>query len=236
MATSSTTALSFGAVLRLRTMRRIWYAQIVSVFGDFLAIFAVISVVSFRLHGTAAQVTWVQIAYLLPFALFGAVAGVFVDRWPLKATMILSDLVRGGLIALLIFATHLWQFYLVLVLLSLVSIFFMPAQSVAIRLSVPREGLLSANSLKQQVFFFMRIAGPAAAGLLVAVRSPYLLRPRRDQLRGICVSNRHRDRGSPQSGGNGQSRNVKFRSSQSVCGTLLWSEFHRAPRRTAVHY
>jgi hypothetical protein len=61
--------------LRLRTMRRIWYARIVSVFGDFLAIFAVISVVSFRLHGTAAQVTWVQISYLLPFALFGALAG-----------------------------------------------------------------------------------------------------------------------------------------------------------------
>jgi hypothetical protein len=76
--------------------------------------------------------------------------------------------VHGGLIALLIFATYLWQFYVVLVLLSLVSIFFMPAQSVAIRTTVPREGLLSTDALMQQVFFFMRIAGPQRPGLLVA--------------------------------------------------------------------
>ena len=167
-ASQATSVLSFGAVLRLRVLRRLWYAQMVSTFGDFLAIFAIISVVSFQLHGTPAQVTWVQISYLLPFALFGAIAGVFVDRWPLKPTMILSDVVRAVLIALLIFATHIWQFYAVLVGISLVSIFFMPAQSVVVRLAVPREGLLSANALMQQVFFIMRIAGPAAAGLLVA--------------------------------------------------------------------
>jgi DHA3 family macrolide efflux protein-like MFS transporter len=167
-ASQATPVLSFGAVLRLRVLRRLWYAQMVSSFGDFLALFAIISVVSFHLHGTPAQVTWVQISYLLPFALFGAIAGVFVDRWPLKPTMILSDVLRAALIALFIFATHMWQFYAVLVGISLVSIFFMPAQSVVVRLAVPREGLLSANALMQQVFFVMRIAGPAAAGLLVA--------------------------------------------------------------------
>ena len=35
--------LSMGAVLRVVTMRRLWYAQIVSTFGDFLALFAVIT-------------------------------------------------------------------------------------------------------------------------------------------------------------------------------------------------
>jgi MFS family permease len=167
-ASQATPVLSFGAVLRIRVLRRLWYAQMISSFGDFLALFAIISVVSFSLHGTPAQVTWVQISYLLPFALFGAIAGVFVDRWQLKPTMILSDVLRGALVALLIFAAHLWQFYAVLVGISFVSIFFMPAQSVVVRLVVPREGLLSANALMQQVFFVMRIAGPAAAGLLVA--------------------------------------------------------------------
>ena len=169
MATPQVTpTMSMGAVLRIRVMRRIWYAQTISVFGDFLALFAVISVISFKLHGTAAQITGVQISYLLPFALFGTIAGVFVDRWPLKATMVSSDLVRAGLVLGLIFASHLWQFYAVLVGISLVSIFFMPAQSVAIRMALPKEGLLSANALMQQVFFGMRIVGPAVAGLLVA--------------------------------------------------------------------
>jgi MFS transporter, DHA3 family, macrolide efflux protein len=39
--------LSFSEVLRLRPVRRLWIAQIVSVFGDFLAVFAIIAVVTF---------------------------------------------------------------------------------------------------------------------------------------------------------------------------------------------
>jgi DHA3 family macrolide efflux protein-like MFS transporter len=82
--------LSMGAVLRIGMMRRLWYAQTISVFGDFLALFAVISVLTFRLHANAQQITGVQIAYVLPITL-GVLAGVFVDRWPLKATMVGSD-------------------------------------------------------------------------------------------------------------------------------------------------
>ena len=41
MATTGT-PLSFSDVLRLRPVRRLWIAQIVSVFGDFLAVFAII--------------------------------------------------------------------------------------------------------------------------------------------------------------------------------------------------
>jgi len=141
--------MSFRDVLRLTVMRRIWYAQVVSLLGDFLALFAVISVVSFRLHGTPAQVTGVQIAYMVPIAVLGPLAGVFVDRWALKPTLVSSDLIRAILVSLLLFTTTLWQIYLVLIAVSAVSSFFAPAQSVTIRQYVPREGLLSANALMQ---------------------------------------------------------------------------------------
>jgi MFS family permease len=160
--------MSFKDVLALPVMRRVWYAQVISLLGDFLALFAVISVVSFRLHGTPAQVTGVQIAYMLPLALLGPLAGVFVDRWQLKPTLVSSDLIRAGLVAMLIFTTTLWQVYIVLVALSAVSSFFAPAQSVTIRQHVPREGLLSANALMQIAMMGVRIVGPAAAGVLVA--------------------------------------------------------------------
>ena len=78
-------------------MRRLWYAQTISVFGDFLALFAVISILTFKLHATAQQVTGVQIAYMLPIAILGILAGVFVDRWPLKPTMVSSDSIRAAL-------------------------------------------------------------------------------------------------------------------------------------------
>ena len=160
--------LSMGDVLRVPMMRRLWYAQIISVFGDFLALFAVINVITFHLHANAQQVTGVQIAYMLPIAVLGILAGVFVDRWPLKPTMVSSDSIRACLCLLLIFATQLWHFYAILAAISVVSSFFSPAQGVAIRSAVPLHGLRSANALMQQVMFGMRIIGPALAGVMVS--------------------------------------------------------------------
>src|SRR4029077_11262706 len=101
-AAASPAPLSFGDVLRIPVMRRVWYAQVVSLFGDFLALFAVIAVVSFRMNGTPPQLTGLQIAYMLPIVFVGPVAGVFVDRWPIKPTLITSDLIRAALALLLI--------------------------------------------------------------------------------------------------------------------------------------
>jgi MFS transporter, DHA3 family, macrolide efflux protein len=160
--------LSMRDVMRISMMRRLWYAQVISVFGDFLALFAVISVITFKLHATAQQVTGVQISYMLPIAVLGILAGVFVDRWPLKPTMVSSDGIRACLCLLLLLATQVWHFYLILAAISVVSSFFGPAQGVAIRSAVPLHGLRSANALMQQVMFGMRIIGPAIAAFMVA--------------------------------------------------------------------
>jgi MFS family permease len=159
--------LTIREVLKLKPVRRLWLAQVVSVFGDFLAIFAVLSYVSFNLHASAAQVTLISVSFMIPFALIGPVAGVFVDRWNVKRTMIASDLIRAALALGLVFAGSLWQIYAILVLLSTVSTFFVPAQSVTLRTIVPREGLLAANALVQQAFQVMRIISPALAGAMV---------------------------------------------------------------------
>jgi MFS transporter, DHA3 family, macrolide efflux protein len=161
-----------GDVLRIPMLRRLWYAQIISVFGDFLALYAVIGILTFKLHANAQQVTGVQIAYMLPIAVLGILAGVFVDRWPLKPTMVSSDSLRAGLVLLLMFARHPWHFYAILAAISIVSSFFSPAQGVAIRSAVPLHGLRSANALMQQVMFGMRIIGPAIASFMVASFGP----------------------------------------------------------------
>jgi DHA3 family macrolide efflux protein-like MFS transporter len=159
--------MTFREVLGLTVMRRVWYAQIVSLLGDFLALFAVISVVTYRMQGTPQQVTGVQIAYMLPLAVLGPLSGVFVDRWPVKPTLIASDVIRAGLVLLLFVATSMTHIYLVLCALSCVSSFFAPAQSVTIRSHVPPNGLISANALMQMAMMGTRVIGPAAAGALV---------------------------------------------------------------------
>jgi MFS family permease len=164
--------LSMGDVMRIPMMRRLWYAQTISVFGDFLALFAVISILTFKLHATAQQVTGVQIAYMLPIAILGILAGVFVDRWPLKPTMVSSDSIRAALCLLLLAANQIWHFYAILAAISVVSSFFGPAQGIAVRSAVPLHGLRSANALLQQVMFGMRIIGPAIAAFMVAYLGP----------------------------------------------------------------
>lgn len=159
--------LTIREVLKLMPVRRLWAAQVVSVFGDFLAFFAVLAYVSFKLNASPARVTLISISFMIPFALIGPVAGVFVDRWNVKRTMIASDLTRAVLALGLVFVTDVWQIYAILFLLSAVSTFFVPAQTVTLRTIVPREGLLSANALVQQAFQVMRIISPALAGAMV---------------------------------------------------------------------
>ena len=160
--------LSFGQVLRVPGVSRLWAAQIVSIFGDFLAIFAVLSLVTFKLHGTAVQVSLIMVAFLLPFAFIGPIAGAFVDRWDVRTTMIASDLIRAGLVLLLLFVRDLNHIYAIFFALSAVSSFFVPAQSITLRTIVPQEGLMSANALMAQAMQVMQIVSPAVSGGLVA--------------------------------------------------------------------
>ena len=166
-ATNLPAPLSMREVFGLSGFKRLWLAQIVSILGDFLAIFGVINLITFKWHGTPLQVTNVLIAYSIPLAIVGPLAGVFIDRWNVKRTMIASDLIRAVLILGLVFVTRLEHIYVVFFLVSTVSSFFGPAQSVTLRTLVPMNGLMAANALMSQAFYTMRIIAPAAAGLLV---------------------------------------------------------------------
>src|SRR5260370_4286845 len=160
-------AYTLKTILQHRPFRTLWLAQFVSIFGDFLALFGVINLITFTWHGSAVQVTAVTIAYALPLAVIGPVAGVFVDHWNPKLVMISSDLIRAVLILLLTFATDARQICTIFALLSTVSSFFAPAQSVTLRTLVRMEGLLAANALMAQAFYVVRLVSPAAAGILI---------------------------------------------------------------------
>src|SRR5579871_798647 len=131
---SPTPNLSFRDVLKITSVRRLWLAQLVSIFGDFLAVFAVFSLVTFELHGTPTQVSMILVSYLAPLAVISPVAGVFVDKWNVKWTMIGSDLIRAVLVLILVVAKpNLPVIYGTFLALSTVSSFFVPAQSVAVK-------------------------------------------------------------------------------------------------------
>lgn len=167
-ASNPTPAFTQKTILKYQPFRTLWLAQFVSIFGDFLALFGVISLITFRLNGNAVQVTAVTIAYVLPLALISPFAGVFVDHWNVKRVMVSSDLIRAALILLLVFVTDVTQICLIFAVMSTVSSFFTPAQSVTVRTIVPQDGLLAANTMMSQAFYLVRLLSPFAAGALIA--------------------------------------------------------------------
>jgi MFS family permease len=159
--------------LRISAVKRLFIAQIVSVFGDFLALFAVLAHVTFNLHATATQVSMVMVSFLFPLAFISPIAGVYVDKWNVKLTMVGSDVIRGLLILMLVFVHDLKAIYGIFFVLAIVSAFFVPAQSVAVRTLSPAAGLMAVNALMSQAYQGSQIIAPSIAGGLVqAIGAP----------------------------------------------------------------
>ncbi|MEA2512730.1 MAG: hypothetical protein QOJ59_2217, partial [Thermomicrobiales bacterium] len=81
-------------VLRRRNFALLWFAGLVSLTGDWMLIVA-LPVTVYELTGSALATGGVLIANRLPALVLGSVAGVFVDRWDRKRTMVVANLVRA---------------------------------------------------------------------------------------------------------------------------------------------
>jgi MFS family permease len=163
-------AISARDLLKIRNFRLLWGGQAVSNFGDAITHLTLVLYINRLTDGNTQAIAWLLIALALPMATLGLVAGVFVDRWDRRRTMIVSDLLRGGLTLGFVAAAvwqQLWLIYVLAFLHTTVSSFFDPARGAVIPLVVPKEGLLAANSLSQTTLVFIRVLGTAVAGFLV---------------------------------------------------------------------
>src|SRR3954470_24713059 len=103
------------AVLRRRNFAMLWLGQLVSQIGDMVLIIALPFYV-YQLTGSLFQTGLMYIVETLPRILLGSLAGVFVDRWDRRWTMIASDLGRAGVLLLLLLVrdpSSLWLVYAV---------------------------------------------------------------------------------------------------------------------------
>jgi len=86
-----------------RNYTRLWYGQAVSSVGD--SVFAttlvlwVSQVLASGRSWAPAAVSGILVAATAAFALVGPVAGVFVDRWNRKSTMMRTEVIRGAMVA-----------------------------------------------------------------------------------------------------------------------------------------
>ena len=85
-------SLTYMQLLRSnRSFRRLWFGQVISELGNWFNFLAVLGLVRHVSQGAPAVTTIILLARLIPFTLFGPLAGAFVDRWSRRTVMIASD-------------------------------------------------------------------------------------------------------------------------------------------------
>jgi MFS family permease len=146
-----------------------WLAGTISVFGDRLHQIA-LGVMVLALTGSAMQTGFVFLAATLPNLLLGPIAGTFVDRWDQKRVMIVSDLIRAGLVLTLPFVVEIsvWLVYPLVFVVTTVSLFFRPAKTAILPRIVSRDDLMPANGAVWTGETLADIAGYPLAGVFVA--------------------------------------------------------------------
>lgn len=156
-----------------RTFSIIWIGQFLSLVSTSAVNFAIIIWLSLE-TGSAEVLAYSAIAALLPQAIIGPFAGVYIDRWDRKKVMIFADAFVAFCTLVMAISFYLGNesLLLIYVLLSLRSVgsaFHMPAMQAAIPMLAPENQLLRIAGINQMIQSVSSIAGPALGALAIGL-------------------------------------------------------------------
>ena len=157
---------------RHRNFQRLWWAQLISQVGDRIHQFALIALAAEKApHDTTFSLAKLLACTIVPVFVVQPFAGVFVDRWDRKTTLLICDFARAGLVMLiplgLMDRSSLLPVYGVVFLIFCFSRFYLPARLSIVPDIVDRRQLFAANSLVSSTGMVAFIVGSVAGGFLV---------------------------------------------------------------------
>ena len=130
----------------------------------------------YRMTGSGALLGLLGFVGQIPIFLLSPLAGLVADRWPRRRVVIAtqtSSMLLAFILAALTMTGHIrdgvWEIIVLATLLGIVNAFDVPARQSFLIEMVGREDLLNAIALNSSMFNGARVAGPAIAGVLVAV-------------------------------------------------------------------
>ena len=165
----------FRRVMSLRDFRLLVVATSTSMLGDQFALIATPWLV-LQLTGDPLAVGIVLALEGIPRAAFMLIGGAVTDRLAPRLIMLISDIVRLGLTAVMagaVFAgtVQMWMVYALALSFGLVAGFATPAEKSIVPMLVSDDDLQAGNSLVMGVTQFAGFVGPTLAGLAIAVNS-----------------------------------------------------------------
>jgi len=127
---------------------RLWLAQVVSPMGDWIGLFAILTLTARVGKGSPeAAIALVMSARMIPGFFLASVGGVLVDRWDRRRVMVACDVGRGLVLAALPLVGSVWGLFLASLVLEVLTLLWSPAKEASVPNLVAAERLASANSL-----------------------------------------------------------------------------------------
>lgn len=157
------------SVLRIPSFFFLVISEFFSQFAMNLLNFIVL-IVAFQLSGSNLAVAGAILACTLPSVFFGVIAGVFVDKWNKKKVLVYTNILRAIVVFPLIFVSQeLFAIYLLTFLVSLITQFFVPAETPIIPHLIPKKLLLPANAIFSMGIYGSLVVAYALSGPLLLV-------------------------------------------------------------------
>lgn len=143
---------------------RLWIAQFVTSIGDWIGLLA-ITITAARVWGDNAgtAIGLVIGARVVPSLFLGQIGGVLADRWNRYRVLVVCDIGRAVLYALLPFVDTVWQLVLASLIIEGFTMLWIPAKEALVPTLLPQRHLARANSLSA---FATYGTFPLASGLL----------------------------------------------------------------------
>ncbi|TMG18587.1 MAG: MFS transporter [Chloroflexi bacterium] len=143
----------FRGTLRHTAFRNIWFAQLAAQLADKFLLFSLI-ILAYNINGGSTSVAVTLLAYTVPAVLFAPPAGVIADRFDRKQIMLWSNFLRAGVVALIPIASivpgvkgDFLHLIVITLVFSAVGQLFGPAEAAVIPTILPRQALITANSM-----------------------------------------------------------------------------------------
>ncbi|MEU0806935.1 MFS transporter [Streptomyces sp. NPDC005970] len=160
------------SVLRDRTYRLLFTAQVIALVGTGLATVA-LGLLAYDIAGAdAGSVLGTALGIkMAAYVLIAPVVGAVADRLPRRALLVGADLIRAGVALTLPFVDHVWQVYILVFALQSASAAFTPTFQAVIPEVLPAErDYTHALSLSRLAYDLESLFSPAlAAGLLTLI-------------------------------------------------------------------
>jgi MFS family permease len=163
-------------LLLQRNFAALWSGQLVSILGDRLTYLALVGLLlqhsrEFQDTRSSLLLSALAIVMLAPVLLFSPFTGAWVDRWNLRRTLIVSDVIRAGLVFLVptlyLFSHHTLPTFAIVFLMFTCNVFFLPAKSAITPEIVPPSQLLVANALLSGAGVAATAVGAVCGGWIV---------------------------------------------------------------------